>query len=189
MKAVAILGSPRKQANSHKLVSEALAALPQKDLVAAKYVLNDLNIKGCQGCFACKGKSDTCVVKDDLAPVLAGVAEADFVILASPIYIGEVTAQTKAFIDRTFAYFKPDYMTSSTPGRLQPGKKMLFILTQGMPDRSAYAGPVLGHYGNYFQRQGFDFQTFIAPGQGLDDILSKSPALVDELKQTVKSMC
>ena len=188
MKVVAILGSPRKQSNSHKLVNEALDALPQKDLTIKKYLLNDLNAKGCQGCFACKGKSDVCVQQDDLTLVLADVKEADLVILASPVYIGEVTAQTKIFIDRTFSYFMPDYVTNPNPTRLPSGKKMLFILTQGMPDKSAYEGSVLGHYGSYFKRQGFDFQTFIASGQGMDDILLKNPGLVEELKRIIQNM-
>ena len=179
MKVVAVLGSPRQDSNSQKLAEAAISALPPEGLEVKKARLSAMDYKGCQACFACKGASEICVLKDDLTKVLADVAEADMVILASPIYIGEITGQMKCFIDRTFSYYLPDYTTNPKPSRLAPGKKMLFILTQGMPDAAVYEGPVLGHYTGYFQSLGFDVRHFIAPGLGGDDIEKTNP---DKLK-------
>lgn len=178
MKVVVILGSPRKDSNSEALADAAVAALPPSGLQVKTVKLGDLRFTGCQACFACKGKSETCVVQDDLAPALAQVAEADLVILSAPIYMGEVTGQMKCFIDRTFSYLVPDYVASPKPTRLAPGKKLLFILTQGAPDAAAYDGPVLGHYVGFLKGLGFEVSQFIAPGQGMEDIRAKSPDLV-----------
>jgi multimeric flavodoxin WrbA len=180
-KVAAVLGSPRKKANSSKLVKAAVKALPKKNLNVKEFHLNALNYKGCQGCFSCKGKSEICVLTDDLTPVLAQAAEADLLILASPVYIGEVTAQLKGFIDRAFSYFKPDWANRPDPSRLAPGKKLIFILTQGVPDQAAYEGPVLGHYQIFFQSLGFTITPFIAPGQGGEDIVAKNPELLEKL--------
>ena len=40
------------------------------------------------------------------------------------------SCQTKAFIDRTFSYIKPDYLTNPQPFRLEPGKKVVWITSQ-----------------------------------------------------------
>lgn len=182
MKVLTILGSPRKNSNSEALAKAAVAALPPNGLEAKTVKLNDLKFAGCQACFACKGKSETCVVQDDLAPVLAQVAAADLVVLASPIYIGELTGQMKCFIDRTFSFLVPDYTANPNPTRLAPGKKMLLVLTQGVPDAAMYDGPVLGHYAGFFKGLGFEVSQFIAPGQGTDDIKTKNPDLVQALE-------
>lgn len=181
MKVAVILGSPRKNSNSEALAEAAVAALPPSGLEVKTVKLNDLKFSGCQACFACKSKSETCVVKDDLSPVLTQVAEADLVILASPVYIGEVTGQFKCFIDRTFSFLVPDYTANPKPTRLAPGKKLLFILTQGTPDAAAYDAPVLGHYVGFLKGLGFEVSQFVAPGLGMDDVRASHPDLVKAL--------
>jgi hypothetical protein len=42
-------------------------------------------------------------------------------------------------MDRTFSYLVPDFETNPQPSRLSPGKKLLFILTQGHPDAGMFA--------------------------------------------------
>lgn len=189
MKVLVISGSPRQNSNTETLAETALAALPQAGLETKTVKLNALNFSGCQACFACKGKSEICVVQDDLTPILAQLAEADLVVMACPIYIGELTGQMKCFIDRTFSFLMPDYIANPNPSRLSPGKKMLFILTQGVPDTAMYEGPVLGHYTGFFKGLGFEVSHFIAPGQGpADDIRSKSPELVKALAGQVSKL-
>ena len=62
----------------------------------------------------------------------------DAVVLASPVYFGDVTAQLKSYIDRTYSFLTSDYRTSSTPSRLAP-TKLVFVLTQGNPDEKNFA--------------------------------------------------
>jgi multimeric flavodoxin WrbA len=76
------------------------------------------------------------------------------VILTSPVYIGEVTAQAKGFIDRFYSFYKPDFKTNPAPGRLSKGKKLVFVLSQGAPDEKLYAD-IITRYSGTFTRAGF----------------------------------
>ena len=58
--------------------------------------LYDLDYKGCMSCMACKIKgkaSNVCKFKDALTPILEEIAQADGLVLGSPIYFGQITVQ------------------------------------------------------------------------------------------------
>ena len=118
MEVVALLGSPRTKGNSAQLARIITAILADKGNRIHEYCLNNLNIKGCQACGACKGKSSCCTVDDDLAPVLEAVKCANVIILATPVYWGDISAQLKTFIDRTYSYLTPGFMTAESKHRL-----------------------------------------------------------------------
>ncbi len=103
MKVIAVNGSPRKKNNTATLLQHALKGAESVGAETETVHLNDLNFKGCVSCFACKRKNGhpgKCAVKDDLAPVLEKVSKADGLVLGSPIYLADVTAATRAFIER-----------------------------------------------------------------------------------------
>ena len=87
MKICAINGSPRKRGNTARLLSWALDGVKNAREDAETELINlyDLSFTGCRSCFSCKrvnGPSyGRCAVKDDLAPVLGKLADADGVIL------------------------------------------------------------------------------------------------------------
>jgi multimeric flavodoxin WrbA len=88
-----------------------------------------LIFKGCQGCESCKTVSECCVIEDDLSPVYASIYTTDVLVMASPVYFGDISGQLKCFFDRTYAFADPDFSS-----RLAPGKKTVFILAQGAPE-------------------------------------------------------
>ena len=153
MKIVAILGSPRSRGNSATIARRFTDVAVSRGAVVETFELNRLSYRGCQGCYACKKTLDRCVLDDDLAPVLAAVKEADLVLLASPVYYGDVTAQLKGFIDRSYSYLKPDYITNPQPSRLEP-KKLIFVLTQGHPDQALFAD-IFPRYDTFLRWMGF----------------------------------
>jgi multimeric flavodoxin WrbA len=153
MKIVTLLGSPRSQKNSATIAGRFTDTAAQLGAETRTFELNRLTYRGCQGCYACKKGHDRCVLQDDLTQVLAAVQEADLVLLASPVYYGEVTAQLKGFIDRTFSYLKPDYLTNPQPSRLGP-KKLVFVLTQGHPDEKMFAD-IFPRYDGFLKWLGF----------------------------------
>ena len=153
MKVVTILGSPRSKGNSTSIARRFTDAAVRRGAVVETFELNRLSYRGCQGCYACKKTLDRCVLDDDLAPVLAAVKEADLVLLASPVYYGDVTAQLKGFIDRSYSYLKPDYITNPQPSRLEP-KKLIFVLTQGHPDQALFAD-IFPRYDTFLRWMGF----------------------------------
>jgi multimeric flavodoxin WrbA len=89
--------------------------------------------------MACKTKLDRCALNDDLTQVLDAVRETDVLVLASPVYFGDISSQLKAFIDRTYSYLVPDFKTNPRKSRLAPGKELVFILSQGNPDPNNFA--------------------------------------------------
>ncbi|MGV8120508.1 MAG: flavodoxin family protein [Candidatus Xenobiia bacterium LiM19] len=141
MKKVAILfGSPRKNSNTHLLVEEARRGLADSGAESKIFFLNDMKIRGCQACYYCKKNNVTdCAVKDDMQSIYQAVNESDGIIVASPIYFGEVTAQTKACIDRMFPFIGMDVNSL-----LPPGKKMACIFTQNQPNPEFFEGYIEG---------------------------------------------
>lgn len=153
-KIVCLFGSPRTKGNS-AIIAERFNETAQKLGAEVKsYYLNKLQYRGCQACMGCKTKSDKCVLKDDLTEVLDEVRNTDILVIATPIYYGEVSSQVKAFIDRTFSYFVPDFATNAYRSRLLPGKKMIFIQTQGHPDEKRFED-VFERYAFFFDWHGF----------------------------------
>lgn len=125
MKAIAINGSPRKGWNTATLLRKALAGAKSKGAETELVHLYDLSYRGCISCFACKkigGKSyGRCAVKDGLAPLLAKAAEADVVVLGSPLYFHTETGEMRSFMERLlfpFLTYTPGY-TSIFPGKAQ----------------------------------------------------------------------
>jgi len=104
MKIIAFNGSPRKTWNTATLLNKALEGAASEGAGTELIHLYDLNYKGCISCFACKtkgGKSyGKCPIPDDLALIFKKVEEADAIILGSPIYLGRVSGEMAAFMDR-----------------------------------------------------------------------------------------
>lgn len=133
MKVTCLLGSPRVNGNSHTMAQKFCETLKEQGAEIKYFALNQLNFRGCQACDACKTTHNQCVLKDDLAAVFTVVKESDVIVLASPVYWGDVTAQLRAFIDRTYSYIISDYhekINKERISRLKPGTKFVMILAQ-----------------------------------------------------------
>ena len=154
MKIVSLLGSPRTKGNSSTIAHHVLKTAATLGVETNTFELNRLTYRGCQGCYACKTKLDHCILNDGLTEVLAAVQAADVVLLASPVYYGEISSQLKGFMDRTFSYLVPDYRTNPQPSRLGP-KKLIFVLTQGHPDETLF-GDIFPRYEGFLKWMGFN---------------------------------
>lgn len=102
MKVLAFLGSPRKGGNSEVLMAAVGRGLAEVGAEVELYRLCDYAIHPCQGCGGC-GPTGRCVIDDDMVWLLEKLAVAKRVIIVSPIYFYGITAQAKAFVDRTQA--------------------------------------------------------------------------------------
>jgi multimeric flavodoxin WrbA len=119
MKALIILGSPRKQGNTDLLLNKIQQGLNEAGCTFEQICLNNLKIRPCQACGGCD-KTGVCVIQDDMQDLYPKIDIADVIIIGSPIYFYNVTAQTKAFIDRTQAMWSRKYnLKQKTP----PGKQ------------------------------------------------------------------
>lgn len=132
MKIIGITASPHEKGNTATLVQKSLEDVAAKGAETEYVNLAKLNINPCKGCNYCKAH-DTCVQKDDFASVMEKVAGADGILMGSPVYFFDITAQEKIFIDRLYACVDGEFKS-----RVPPGKKMGFIYSQSTPDRHAF---------------------------------------------------
>jgi putative NADPH-quinone reductase len=104
MKILGIVGSPRKNGNTHVLVSRILEGARDTGAETETVLLGELNIQECNGCHACWKGRHVCSRRDDMKTVYPKIAESDMLILGTPVYWYGPTAIMKCFIDR-FVYF------------------------------------------------------------------------------------
>jgi len=103
---VGICGSPRQQATEHVL-KEALRMLEKQGFETRFWTVRGKNISFCTHCDYCL-KNKGCVFKDDMQEVYALLKDARGIIIATPVYNGGVSAQTKAVMDRCRAVVAAD---------------------------------------------------------------------------------
>jgi len=101
MKVVAFNGSARKDGNTAILVETALRVLQEEGIDTEHVQLAGLHLKGCAACYRCFKEKGRCHQEDDgLNGFIEKMAAADGVILASPVYFADVTANMKALMER-----------------------------------------------------------------------------------------
>jgi multimeric flavodoxin WrbA len=103
---VGICGSPRKQATEHVL-TEALNMLEKKGFQTEFFTVRGKNIGFCQHCDYCM-RTKECKLKDDMYTLYPSLKKAKGLVIATPVYNGGISAQTKAIMDRCRALFAAD---------------------------------------------------------------------------------
>jgi multimeric flavodoxin WrbA len=100
-----VVGSPRKRGNSWALARQAAAGAAAAGAKAETFFLHGMNLQPCRACNGCRRKAaEGCVVADDMPALHARLRAADALLIASPVYWFTVSAQTKLFIDRWYAF-------------------------------------------------------------------------------------
>jgi len=102
MKVVAFNGSPRKDGNTAILLNYVLAELKKKGIETELVHLAGNRIHGCIACYKCfKTQNRRCAVTNDIVNrCIEKMIAADGILLGSPTYFTDVTAEMKALIDR-----------------------------------------------------------------------------------------
>lgn len=140
---VALNGSPHGAAgNISQMIQMVVPALTEQGIVVEEIQLAGKRIEYCVGCALClqEGK---CWRSDDHAGVVEKLLAADGIILASPVYFGHVTAQMKAFIDRSLTY-------GHKPRRTwKPGLAVSVSAGRGETATGHYLAGMLGVYGAF----------------------------------------
>ncbi|MDA8168643.1 MAG: flavodoxin family protein [Nitrospiraceae bacterium] len=100
MKIISLLASPHGlKGNTAGLLRDVHEGAEPEGARIETVVLKGGTVLPCLGCDACH-KKGFCVQKDEFEPIKKKIAEADGLVLASPNYILNVSAQLKAFMDR-----------------------------------------------------------------------------------------
>lgn len=102
-KVIAIVGSPRPKGETNAMVDLAFETLRSLGIECQKIALSEYKIKPCIACGLCK-QSLTCSIKDDgMVDLYNDLIKADALIFATPTYMGGMSAQLKALLDRSVA--------------------------------------------------------------------------------------
>lgn len=142
-KIIIIDGGPRRGMNTAQMMQHfAEGAQSVSDDVEVKTVrLYDMDFKGCMSCMVCKIKgkaSNICKFKDALTPVLEEIAQADGLVLGSPIYFGDVTGKMRIFLERlAFPWLSYNDYSMTAP---KPMPVVLMETMNGTPDRNNSQG-------------------------------------------------
>jgi len=101
MKILAILGSPRGARSQTTVLAEAVLAGVREQGGEPEIVdLSTTRLEFCSACDTCH-KSPKCALDDAGCAILEQMLNADGIVLASPVYLNQVTAQLKTLLDRT----------------------------------------------------------------------------------------
>ncbi|MFO7607417.1 MAG: flavodoxin family protein [Desulfurivibrionaceae bacterium] len=103
MKVIAFNGSARKNGNTTALLNIVLEEIRSRGGETELIELAGINLSGCKACYQCfETKDCRCAVDDDLInEAIDKMRGADGIILGSPTYFADVSANMKAFIERT----------------------------------------------------------------------------------------
>ncbi|GLI32948.1 flavodoxin family protein [Desulforhabdus amnigena] len=168
MKVIGIEGSPREDGNTEKLVRAILAGAAQKGADTRFYKISKMNISPCRGCIGCR-ESGICVIQDEMTILYDEIQASDAIVLGSPIYMWQVTAQTKMLMDRLVVFVKPDFSS-----RLNGKKDLVLAFTQGNPDPQSFK-----FYFDYLEKL-FSFMYYDVRGRVVAHGMRKKDDILDQ---------
>ena len=154
MKIIGIIASPRKVGNTAWVVNKILEGAKERGAETQSWCFSDLDIKPCSGCLCCHNDGDRgCIIDDDMQELYGAIEQADALVLGSPVYMGQMSAQAKTVTDRLFAQisprFSPYYKEKITK------MKLILVFTQGNPDSGLFQ-VYFDYTKNMFQLLEFD---------------------------------
>jgi multimeric flavodoxin WrbA len=102
MKVIAFNGSARKDGNTAIMIKHAFKELEKEGIKTELVQLAGARIQGCIACNKCfSAKNRRCAVTDDIVnECIEKMEQAEGIILGSPTYFADCTAQIKALIER-----------------------------------------------------------------------------------------
>ncbi len=102
MKVLGISTSPRRRQNTEKLIEKVLEGSASLGGETKLYTISGKRINPCTGCDKCRD-TKKCVINDDMQELYDAIIEADGIVIGTPVYFYDMTAQCKTIIDRTIA--------------------------------------------------------------------------------------
>ncbi|NLW47149.1 MAG: flavodoxin family protein [Firmicutes bacterium] len=102
MRVIAFNGSPRNNGNTAIMIEHVLAILSKYNIETEMIQVGGQVLRGCAACGWCgRNPVKQCVINDDpINEWIPKIDAADGIIIGSPTYFANMTAETKALIDR-----------------------------------------------------------------------------------------
>ena len=101
MKVLLINGSPHKAGTTYTALCEAEKILKEEGIETELLQVGSSAVRGCAGCLGCK-KGEGCVIDDGVNEAARLFAEADGIIVGSPVYYASPNGTLISFLDRLF---------------------------------------------------------------------------------------
>jgi putative NADPH-quinone reductase len=137
---LAISGSLRKPSFTEKMLDLCIEGMGE-EIEVKKFYPHKMNIGPCTSCWSCWGKKNpgVCARKDDFQKILDVYKQADYFLLAAPLYIFSFPATVKNVIDRFFILLEPAQVKSGRgytehPKRFDRHPKTVLISSCGFPE-------------------------------------------------------
>ena len=128
MHIMTILGSPRRQGNTAKVLGWIETQFQAEGHEVERANILDYRVQGCGECMACKrGTIELCSVEDDANELFRRMVAADLVLIAAPIFCWGFPAQIKGLLDRMFCLMDMAGEQPAAPWRA--GKPIGLVLT------------------------------------------------------------
>lgn len=129
-KIVILKGSPRRKGNTCTLADALANGARENGAAVEEFFLQKMNIKPCNACNACINQpAKECVIEDDMQQIYPALRSADSIVIASPIYWFNMSAQIKLVIDRLYGLVEPNR-------QVLRGKKIAIVLAYGDTNRA-----------------------------------------------------
>lgn len=100
MKIVMLTGSPHRQGTSALLADEFIAGASSKGHTIVRFDTAFEKVGPCRACYYCNEHNGECIQQDAMQKILPEVLSADMLVLVTPLYYYNMTAQLKTVIDR-----------------------------------------------------------------------------------------
>jgi len=123
-KVLIISSSPVEGGNSDRLCDEFKRGAQDSGHTVEKIFLRRSRIHFCSGCRLCDSGKILCTHKDDAVDIVRDMLAADVIVLSTPNYFHNMSAQMKTLIDRCISIY-----------RELRDKEFYFIVTSSSPDR------------------------------------------------------
>ena len=121
MEVLGISGTPRQGGNTEVLIKHALEPFRDKGWIVTEFFLSNRSVAPCDGCDIC-WETGECVIRDDMDMLYEKLNSCDAIIIGSPVYYRNVSAQLKAVFDRHHALFKKKPLTGKAGGAIVVGR-------------------------------------------------------------------
>lgn len=104
MKVAAVFGSRNPKGQTAQAAEAFLGGLDGKEMCIERFFLPTMKMERCRQCNddgwgICRSEGQ-CVIEDDFAGLVGKIAKADLVVIANPVYFGDLSESLRAFLDR-----------------------------------------------------------------------------------------
>jgi len=184
MKIIGFSGSPRKEGNTAWVVNKILEGAKEQSAETEFWNFSNYDINPCKGCLGCV-QSGRCIVNDDMQKIYAALKQADALVLGSPVYMGQMSAQAKIFTDRLFAHITPRFSPRFNEENV--GKKLILMFTQGNPNPDMFKA-YFDYTKNMFQLLEFDVKDVVVITGTRSELASERKELYSTMKEVGSSL-